>query len=284
MLMPTGSAIVAPTDESQVGANIRKALLTPKVFEQFYTRYDRKNVPKEEIIRNVLEKEFKVPRPDVDACYSVLMQNITDYDLIIVSGESRTLYLDKLAKATVVSEPSVQSLLKLPELEGEREEMPAAPIGEQLKPQEKAIPKLIFVAHGANKKPLEQLKTILTEFKVPFEVAIDEPHKGRAISDKVLQLMKQCTSGIFIFTGDEETTDADGNKVLRPSDNVVFELGAGVMQYGDKIVIFREEGVDFGSDFTSYGRITFEKNKLEAKGLELMKELISQGFLQVTPR
>ena len=127
------------------------------------------------------------------------------------------------------------------------------------------------------------MKTILTQFKVPFEVAVDEPHKGRAISDKVIELMKQCTSGIFIFTGDEETTDSDGNKVLRPSDNVVFELGAGIMEYGDKIVIFREKGVDFGSDFTSYGHITFEKNKLDAVGLDLMKELISQGFLQVTP-
>jgi len=47
----------------------------------------------------------------------------------------------------------------------------------------------------------------------------------------------------------------------------VFELGAGIMQYGDKIVIFREEGVSFGSNFTSYGHITFEKDKLMLKVL-----------------
>jgi hypothetical protein len=42
--------------------------------------------------------------------------------------------------------------------------------------------------------------------------------------------------------------------------------------YQDRIVIFREEGVEFGSDFTDYGRISFEKNNLRAKGLDLMKE------------
>jgi predicted nucleotide-binding protein len=78
-------------------------------------------------------------------------------------------------------------------------------------------------------------------------------------------------------------TDAQNNKILRPSDNVVFELGAGTILYGEKIVIFREEGVSFGSDFTAYGHITFEKDKLDAKAFELMKELTGLGFLQVTP-
>ena len=95
--------------------------------------------------------------------------------------------------------------------------------------------------------------------------------------------MRDCTSGIFIFTADEETNDAQGNKVLRPSDNVVFELGADTVLYNEKIVIFREEGVSFGSDFTDFGHITFEKDKLDAKAFDLMKELIGLGFLQVTP-
>jgi hypothetical protein len=63
----------------------------------------------------------------------------------------------------------------------------------------------------------------------------------------------------------------------------VFELGAGIALFGDKIVIFREDGVTFGSDFTDYGHITFEKDKLDAKAFDLMKELIGLGFLQVTP-
>ena len=72
---------------------------------------------------------------------------------------------------------------------------------------EKQIPKQIFVAHGKNKKPLEQLEKILNKFKVTYKVAISEPHGGRPISGKVAELMKNCTLGIFIFTADEETLE-----------------------------------------------------------------------------
>jgi len=76
-LTELGRATVAPIDEKLVGMNLRKALLNPKAFEQFYNKYDRKNLPKEEILKTVLEREFEIPRPDVDSCYDVLMQNIT---------------------------------------------------------------------------------------------------------------------------------------------------------------------------------------------------------------
>ena len=42
-------------------------------------------------------------------------------------------------------------------------------------------PMQIFIAHGKNKIPLEQLKKILNQFKVPYSVAIDEPNVGRPI-------------------------------------------------------------------------------------------------------
>src|SRR5207247_9537845 len=89
-LTAEGDAIVASSDESIRAANIRRALLTPKVFEQFYTKYDGKNLPKEEILKIVLEQEFQVPKPDDNACYELLMKNIADYDLLITSGARST--------------------------------------------------------------------------------------------------------------------------------------------------------------------------------------------------
>ncbi len=144
------------------------------------------------------------------------------------------------------------------------------------------IPKQIFVAHGKNKKPLEQLKTVLDQFQVPYKVAIDEPHEGRPVSQKVSELMHECSSAIFIFTKDEETKDSDGNVVYRPSDNVVFELGAASVLYGKKIVIFKENGVSFGSDFKALGYIPFDTDQLGAKTVELMKELIGFGLLKIS--
>lgn len=273
-----GSAIVAPTSDKQKGEGIRQALLTPDLFRSVYNYFDKKQIPREELFKNTLKKEFNVDPDDVNLCYEIINENIKDFGLTHEIKGNIYLQLDKLGEGAHI--PTSIKTEKLSEVQFDENTLtPEVPV----KQEEKQIPKQIFVAHGKNIKPLEQLKAILTQFKIPFQVAIDDAHKGRPISAKVAQLMKECTSGIFIFTADEETIDQEGKKVLRPSDNVVFELGAGTVLYGNKIVIFREEGVDFGSDFTDIGRITFEKDKLDAKSFELMKELISLGFLQVSP-
>ena len=283
-LTPLGSSIVAPTVDTDIKAKLLEALLHPDIFRTVYTWMDRKPIPREDVFKNTLVKPpeaggFRILKEDVHEFVHVFKQNIQDYGL--ADDVRGTVYL-RLDKLSPVTQPAtVGEVIEKGEKAKTVEE--GAPITAAVGVPPKQITKQIFVAHGKNKKPLEQLKVILTQFKVPFQVAIDEPHKGRPISAKVAQLMRDCTSGIFIFTADEETKDAQGNSVLRPSDNVVFELGAGTILYGDKIVIFREDGVSFGSDFTDYGHITFEKDKLAAKAFELMKELIGLGFLQVTP-
>jgi len=283
-LTALGSSIVAPTVGVDVKAKLREALLHPDIFKTVYTWMDRKPIPSEDVLKNTLFKPpeaggFGILKEDVGEFVNVFMQNVQDYKL--ADDVQGTVYL-RLDKLSPVTQPETAEEVTEKKEEAKTVEE-GAPITPAVGVPPKQITKQIFVAHGKNRKPLEQLKTILTQFQVPFQVAIDEPHKGRPISAKVAQLMRDCTSGIFIFTADEDTKDVEGNSVLRPSDNVVFELGAGTILYGDKIVIFREEGVMFGSDFTDYGHITFEKDKLDAKAFELMKELIGLGFLQVTP-
>jgi predicted nucleotide-binding protein len=282
-LTELGRAIVAPTDDSLVGSSMRKALMTPSVFSKFYAKYDRNSIPRDVVIKNILEQQFSVRRADVDACFAVLMKNIEEQGLKLAQGRDMLLWLSNLGKPMAEPEQGGPGVALVEESgstrSAEGQENPNA--SPETTTRTSQVPKQVFLAHGKNKKPLEQLKGILNQFKVPYQVAVEEPNKGKVIPAKVQDLMRQCSSGIFIFTGDEELVDSGGNKVVRPNDNVVFELGAGVALYGDKIVILREDGVTFGSDFDSYGRITFEKDKLDAKGLDIMKELIGMGFLQV---
>lgn len=140
----------------------------------------------------------------------------------------------------------------------------------------------IFIAHGKNKKPLEQLKKILNEFKIPYKVAIEEPSLGRPISSKVREIMKSCNCAILIFTADEEFRDKDGKVVWRPSENVVYELGATGYLYDNRIVIMKEDRVDFPTNFRDIGYISFEKDKLEAKTMDVLKELIGFGIVKMS--
>lgn len=94
--------------------------------------------------------------------------------------------------------------------------------------------------------------------------------------------MHDCSSAIVILTADEEYTDAQANKVYRPSDNAIYELGAASVLYGDNIVILKEEGVKLESDFSDLGHITFKKDELAAKSMQVLKELIGFGLLKFT--
>lgn len=148
------------------------------------------------------------------------------------------------------------------------------------KGQQPPLGKGIFIAHGKNRKPLNQLKGILDQFKIPYSVVVDEPNLGRPISGKVREVMQSCNCAILIFTADEEFKDKDGNIIWRPSENVVFELGATGYLYDNKIVILKEEGVSFPTNFRDIGYISFEKDKLEAKAMDVLKELVGFGIVK----
>jgi predicted nucleotide-binding protein len=140
----------------------------------------------------------------------------------------------------------------------------------------------IFIAHGKNKKPLEQLKKILDQFRIPYKVAVEEPNLGRPISGKIREIMLSCNCAILIFTTDEEFRDKDGNIIWRPSENVVFELGATGFLYDNRIVIMKEDGVNFPTNFQDIGYISFEKDRLEAKTMDILKELIGFGIVKIS--
>jgi predicted nucleotide-binding protein len=140
----------------------------------------------------------------------------------------------------------------------------------------------IFIAHGKNKKPLDQLKRILDQFKIQYRVAVDEANLGRPISSKVREIMQSCNCAILIFTADEEFKDKDANTIWRPSENVVYELGAASYLYGNRVVIMKEDTVDFPSNFRDVGYISFANDQLEAKAMEILRELIGFGIVKVS--
>ena len=142
--------------------------------------------------------------------------------------------------------------------------------------------KSIFIGHGKNKKPLEQLKKILDQFQIPYKVAIDEPNLGRPISAKVKSTMSDCNCAILIFTADEAFATPNGETVWRPSENVIHELGATSYLYGSRIVILKEESVNLPSNFSDLGYISFSKDQLQAQSMDVLKELIGFGIVKVS--
>lgn len=276
-LTELGCSIVSPKTDEEKSEGLLRALINSPLMKTILEFYNKKQIPREELLKNSLKREFKVSSEDVDTCYDILMNNIKDFNLIT---DDNYLHLANLSLTPITDSADIEnSKDTVPEIESTTEN----PIVDVNLPNiQLKKTRQIFLAHGKNRKSLEQLKNILEQFNVPYKVAIDEPNQGMPISQKVSELMRECTSAIFLFTKDEKTTDLEGNIVYRPSDNVVYELGAASVLYGNKIVLFKQEDVSFGSDFKDLGYISFDDDNLDVKALDLMKELIGFGLLKVS--
>ena len=243
-LTDLGRRIVEPISEEDRRQALNEAALSPSTFRSVFEYLRGKKLPEDVFFQNTVAREFQVPREHAAVCVSVFITNVKFVGM--VKEASTGLWLSTEMPRVVLpvtNKPDQDDAGDEPTLtttigdEGS-ESLPDA------RPQPKPS-NGIFIGHGANKQPLEQLKNLLSQYKIPYHVAVEEPNEFRPISQKVADIMKQCGAAILIFTADTEFKDAAGNSVWKPSENVVYELGAASVLYGNRIVIFKEKSVNF---------------------------------------
>ena len=273
-----GKSIVAPKDPQEQRAALFEAAFRPEAFRQVYDYYKGKKLPDPQFLANTLVREFSVPKEAVEKFIEVFSANIARLGLVKEIGNGKWLSAEAVTEAAPSNGPTADTE---PTSSGPTGAPPKQPSPVSIgSPQ--ALRNAIFVGHGKDKGPLDQLEKILQMYHLPFKVAEDEANRGRPISQKVAETMHECGAAILIFTADEEFNDKDGKQVYRPSENVVFELGAASVLYGSRIIIFRDARVQFPSNFRDIGYITFEPNQLSAKVNELFKELIGFGLIKIS--
>lgn len=277
---PLGLQVGKPTSESEKRQALVRAVMTPVLFKEIFNHFNKQKLPRGDFLKNVLERQFNVDAGFSDELAGLVLENARFVGVAQNISGSEYLNLDLSAVEPAAADddgvhkemdPSLSNTLA-----AARANSGEAQLGDE-------PPKRIFVAHGKKHGPLKEIQAILTKFKIPHVVAAEEPHAGRPISLKVAQTMRECSAGLFVFTKDEEFRDSDGNAVWRPSENVVFELGAGNVLWGSKLIILKEEGVNFASDYKDLGYITFESGKMDSIGMKLFMELIAFDFIKVQP-
>jgi predicted nucleotide-binding protein len=289
-LTPIGESATGQDTTRRLTA-LRTATLRSPVFGQFFRDYGNKRIPSAEMLPKVLHTSYKVPKDLTSECAALIEANGRLVEIVRDIGGSPHILLEgdvaKLGKADAATDARNNGDDGIKESEaadGRLTSSPEAlpdtpPSGSQAARGHKPI----FVAHGKNKAPLQQLQALLTTFQIPHKVVIDEANLGRPISQKVRDTLQECGSAILIFTRDEQFLDKTGNEIWRPSENVIYELGATSYLYGDRIVIFKEKGIHFPTNFQNIGYIEFDNNDIQARTADLLKELIGFGLVRVTP-
>jgi predicted nucleotide-binding protein len=280
-LTSLGKRIVSPLEEGDDFKARREAVLIPTVEKNFLEKYDGSPLPIEKIAYNVLES-FGVPADRSKQIFDLISQNaeqvgyfkkIKDKTYVDLGGTNHKMI------QTVTSDDPKNNSDDIPvQSSNDNEEKEES----QTNAPTSVRPNAIFLGHGKNGAPLEQLIKILDEYRIPHKSATAEPNAGRPIPIKVADTMHECGAAILIFTADEKFLDANGNEVWKPRENVVHELGAASILYDNRIIIFKEENVSLASNFNSIGYITFAKDKLSDKGIELFRELVSFKIINIS--
>jgi predicted nucleotide-binding protein len=281
-------AIVEPRTPEERKAALLRAALLPPTFQTIYNFLRGKKLPEAMFFQNTVVREFEVPREHALNCIEIFSKTLGFVGLIReatsgkwVGTEASTSNAPNTQKSAASVQESALESNGDPEKDGETAVFPEPP-APALPKEERKASSFIFIGHGRNKGPLEQLKELLNQYRIPYRVAVEEANEFRPISQKVADIMKECTAAILLFTADTEYKDASSASVWKPSENVIYELGAASVLYGDKIIIFKESTVNFPTNFRDIGHISFDKDQLAGKVNELFKELISFGLIKIT--
>lgn len=278
-LTDLGSAATS-TDPATRQKAIREAAMTPPVFGSFLRSFANRKLPASDMLQKILVQSHQVSSTHAEQCAALLTENGRLAGVLRdISGSPHVMLGSEAAQAT-------SSVADTGEAVVDAESSSTTQITEEntspgtVPPQK---PGAIFIGHGKKRAPAERVEKILDQFGVPCKLVVNEPHLGRPIPQKVKETMVECNSAILVFTGDEEYFDKDGKSILRPSENVVHELGAASFQYEDRIIILKEKGLTLPSNFSGIGYIEFTPENIEATTLELLRELVGFKLVKVTP-
>ena len=275
---------ILQTDSEQYGSNILTALKRSDTFANFLAKYDRKKLPKPQIIEDVLEKIFGIDPDRAGDCASILISNIRDWELVD-EGVLRLSLLEsrkpqnKLSKKTAeenfdeitkseTAEENFDEITKSETAEENFDEITKSETAEEKsseitgskKTDDVETAPIVFVSHSKNKKILEQIKKILTFGEIKYSIAEEEKTTAIPIPDKISQIMRSCNCAIINVSADEEMKQEDNSYAI--NENVLIEIGAAFVHYDKRVILLVDKRLELPSNLQGLSRCGYDGNEL----------------------
>ncbi|MHB8138713.1 MAG: TIR domain-containing protein [Smithellaceae bacterium] len=272
-----GIRCTAPTEEGDDIIARGEAALKPKVFQQFFDKYNRAKFPSDPIAKNVLQQNFKVPADRTEEVLALLKDNGSFVGFIHQTKTGPFVSTDDLKPTPVtintsenidVPDGDISNKEKKVEQDVDIKRHVITPGAKQNTDVFK-----VFITHGKNKKIVDQVKDVLELYDIDYEVAIEEESPAIPVPQKVLAAMRRCQSGIMIVSADDDAAAASG--II--NNNVLIEIGAAFVLYDQRVVLLWDKCLKVPSNLQGLYRCEFEGNELSfAAGTKLSKAV--KGF------
>ena len=155
-----------------------------------------------------------------------------------------------------------------------------------------ALKKEIFIAHGKDLKPLNELKAMLVDFGLTPVVLSEQPSGGKTVIEKLeaysdvgfaFVILTPDDLGGFVEMGSKWSRPQRLRKFLktaypRPRQNVILEFGFFVGKLGrDRVACLLKKPVEQPSDMQGIVYLSFKESLSEIRA-EILKELEAAGY------
>ena len=166
-------------------------------------------------------------------------------------------------------------------------------MGNKIEPNKTLHPKKeVFISHGKDLKPLNELKSILVDFGLTPVILSEQPSGGKTVMEKLetysdvgyaFVILTPDDLGGFVEMGSKWSRPQRLRKFLktahnRPRQNVILEFGYFVGRLGrDKVSCLLKKPVEQPSDMQGIVYLSF-KESLEEIRTEILNELKAVGY------
>jgi predicted nucleotide-binding protein len=271
-----GRRATAPTIEGDEVKAKAEAALKPKLLNEFFTRYNRSKFPSDQIAKNVLQHDFKVPVEKATSVIEIIKDNGQFVGFIHMTKTGPYVAVDDPRPMPVTVEPTAEA-----EEENEEQETPsqsihsviAAPIIPKQEERPEIKPFKVFLSHSKNMEVVDQVKEILSLYDIDCELAVEEETAAIPVPLKIMAAMRRCHAGVMVVTADEQNK-ADGGYAI--NNNVLIEIGSAFVLYDQKVVLLWDKRLKVPSNLQGLYLCQFEGNELSFMvGTKLAKALKS---------
>jgi len=269
-LTDLGRSIVAPRTESEKNSALARSLRSIELFNKFFERFDQAKLPRDDLLKNTLIRDFGIPSPDSESCLTILKKNLTDFGILVNMGGNNWVRLDKLSGPTGVGTAVEGAEIVSGDEKSEPGfEPPDFGSEGKLPPQPRIVQPKVFISHSKNQTILDQIKEILKFGQFDYIVAEETDTTSIPIPDRVFGAMRQCNSAMISMSADEKEKNPDGSYRVNP--NVLIEIGGAFLAYNKRVILLADRRVAIPSNLQGLYRVEYEGEEISfnaAMGLQ----------------
>jgi predicted nucleotide-binding protein len=287
-LTPLGKRIVEPLAEGDDLAAKREATLKPRILRDFLTNYDKAQLPKDEIARNVL-KSMNVPADRVNGVLPMILESARLVGFLRPLKDKTYVDLQGIApppKPANGTDPG-DAGSDQPQAMNFAGLTKTAPISESPVPQPTHVvsppalqidPRMrrVFITHGKNTAFIEPIKKLLGFGELDPVVSVEKQSVSQPVPDKVMNDMRLCGAAIIHVDSEQVLLDKEANPVTSINPNVLIEIGAAMALYARRFILLVKDGVKLPSNLQGLYEVRYTGDVLDGNATIRLLESINE--------